>query len=205
LASGVLQQALRFGSVTSNDLADGAVITPTIADGAVTMPKLSSAAVGSDQLAPDAVRTDKLAPASVTPEKLAPAELWHFVGAPGEPQFADDAQNSGDLGVPGGGLDGAAFYKDQLGIVHLSGVINPPSDKFQGDVTVFQLPPGYRPLSDCVFLVAGGYQYGNHSVAWVQVSPSGLVDAGPTDLNAFGDRMPIWLNTVTFRVSTGSS
>ena len=75
-----------------------------------------------------------------------PAEPWHEVGAPGEPDFISGWKNVDDPAVVT-----AAFYKDQLGIVHLRGPVTAPSD---AQSSIFKLPPGFRPQGgkDLAFL-----------------------------------------------------
>jgi hypothetical protein len=71
---------------------------------------------------------------------LSPAEPWHNVGDPGEPPFAPQCSNIGGIAPT------VAFYKDQLGIVHLRGAYRCSSGATA--LPVFQLPAGYRPASN---------------------------------------------------------
>jgi hypothetical protein len=65
-----------------------------------------------------------------------PTEATRLVGTPGNPAFAPGWANDFTQGTEAG------FYKDQFGIVHLQGLLDPPG--FSG--TIFTLPPGYRPI-----------------------------------------------------------
>jgi hypothetical protein len=62
-------------------------------------------------------------------------EAWHGIGDGGEPAFENGWRNY-PTGEP------ARFYKDTLGIVHLSGEVMSGVH----DSTMFTLPSGYRPL-----------------------------------------------------------
>jgi len=64
-------------------------------------------------------------------------EDWHEVGTAGEPVFENSWVNF-DTDRP------ARFYKDPLGIVHLSGLIKTGSI----GTVAFTLPEGYRPDHD---------------------------------------------------------
>lgn len=63
-----------------------------------------------------------------------------MIGAAGEPRFEGSWEN-----VPSAGslnFEGAGFYKDREGIVHLKGIVKGDSSGF-----IFHLPAGYRPAS----------------------------------------------------------
>jgi hypothetical protein len=74
---------------------------------------------------------------ATTADSLPPAEPWHQVNAPGEPAFEGAWVNQGEGQT-------IAFYKDQVGVVHLRGVA-----KAEGVTTktIFTLPPGFRPAA----------------------------------------------------------
>jgi len=63
-----------------------------------------------------------------------PTEAVRLVGTPGNPDFQSTWANNGQGASAG-------FFKDQFGVVHLQGDLNPPDSAG----TVFVLPPGYRP------------------------------------------------------------
>jgi hypothetical protein len=63
-----------------------------------------------------------------------PTEAVRLVGTPGNPAFENGFAND-TLGATAG------FFKDQFGVVHLQGDLNPPG----GANSIFTLPPGYRP------------------------------------------------------------
>lgn len=66
-------------------------------------------------------------------------ERWKKVGA-GEDVAYGGSPSWQDYGS---GAGGAKFYKDYLGIVHLSGLVTPAVNP--GSLAIFSLPAGYRP------------------------------------------------------------
>jgi hypothetical protein len=110
-----------------------------------------------------------------------PTEATRLVGTPGNPPFEASYTNSGQ-GVPAG------FFKDQFGIVHLQGDVNPPGSAS----TIFTLPPGYRPThggtTGPVFLVPA-----DTSTGVIDVRSDGRVRV----LSSFNNNVSI--NGVTFR------
>ena len=121
----------------------GTYPNPLLAPGAV-----DSAAFAASATAPNA---DKLDGKDSTDFLAAPGEGWHFVGAAGEPSFptASGAPNL-DGACAGGanswanygdGYTRAAFFRDSMGMVHLSGLVKGGQLK----CAIFQLPLGYRP------------------------------------------------------------
>jgi hypothetical protein len=77
-----------------------------------------------------------------TASSVTPPEAWHMVGAPGEPGFENGWANA----PPALPLtfEGAGFYKDHEGVVHLKGLIKSGAS---GGGIIFHLPTGYRPAS----------------------------------------------------------
>ena len=63
-----------------------------------------------------------------------PTEPVRLVDTPGNPAFEDGYTNLGQGASAG-------FFKDQFGVVHLQGDVNPPN--FAS--VIFTLPEGYRP------------------------------------------------------------
>jgi hypothetical protein len=79
----------------------------------------------------------------------------------------------------------ARFYKDALGVVHLSGLIKNGS----AGTAIFTLPEGYRPLESKLFIVAATGAYGE-----IAIFPSGQV------LFAVGLAGYVSLEGISFRV-----
>ena len=82
----------------------------------------------------------------------------------------------------GGSLATAAFYKDQLGIVHLKGVVRAPFIYFGSGPArrpIFRLPSGYRPETVRIFASVGAADYSTEveqeAAGRVDVQPDGLV------------------------------
>ncbi len=102
-----------------------------------TVPSAKSAGTaGSANSAGSAIVAQTASSSSVAniANALTPAEDWHEVGAPGEPGFLNSWENEGGKRVT------AAFFKDQVGIVHLKGQVRGGTDD-----PIFRLPVGYRP------------------------------------------------------------
>ena len=89
---------------------------------------------------PDQSSTLGTVPSAQTANSIVPPENWHMVGAAGEPGF----ENSGETSPasPPFAFEGAGFYKDREGMVHLKGLV-------KGGSGGHHLPPsaGYRPAS----------------------------------------------------------
>jgi hypothetical protein len=117
---------------------------------------------------------------------LAPAEAFHVVGAAGQPSFQNSWTNFG------GGFAQASFYKDQIGIVHLKGVIT------GGTVgsTAFVLPTAYIPPENMAFAATAGT--GTPKTVSVNVFTNGNVFIFN---NGIGGADPVSLDGISFRVS----
>jgi hypothetical protein len=76
-----------------------------------------------------------------TASTLSPPEAVHLVGTAGEPPFENGSTNFGSEGSLT--FSSVGFYKDHEGIVHLEGFAK--VDSGPAFVSVFTLPPGYRP------------------------------------------------------------
>jgi hypothetical protein len=115
------------GKIGTNQIKNGAVTTKKIANKAVTSKKLANKAV--------------------TSKKIASPGAYQNVGGPAVP-FKNGWSNypSGNVFPP------ARFYKDQLGVVHLEGIISGGT----AGTTAFTLPSGYRPPSAHAWAVAAG-------------------------------------------------
>ena len=143
--------------------------------------------VKTADLANNAVRGTKIANGEVTTADLAPPEPWHAVRAASPTTdlcaagrvavFCSYEFTAGDF-FPwrnyGSGFATAAYYKDQLGIVHLRGLVANDIE-FSGldpqSIPLFRVPPAYRPEHARVFASVGAADS-----AW-SVGP-GRIDVG---------------------------
>jgi hypothetical protein len=110
-----------------------------------------------------------------------PTDPTHLVGTPGNPSFKNGWANFGASFTPAG------FYKDQLGVVHLQGMLNPPGSAS----TIFTLPPGYRPSPAWNFNEFG--VLGDTGMTTVEVIFDGDVQSSQSQNNE------VVLNGITFR------
>jgi len=95
-------------------------------------------------------------------------ENWHYVGANNEPAFIGTYVNYGSPYVS------ARFYRDYLGIVHISGRIK-NATSLSGVQLMFTLPPGYAPDAALTFGNPAAYGAAAASLAQVEVAASGDV------------------------------
>lgn len=82
-------------------------------------------------------------------------DVWHQVGASGEPQFQNGWVNYGS------GFSGISFRKFPDGKVRLKGVMKSGTI---GSAVCFTLPPGYRPPAPTNFAVASAGAFGRFEV-----------------------------------------
>ena len=219
-ANAVKNAELADGSVTTAKIAANAVGPSQVADGSVTGSKIAGGAVNSANIAPSAVRSQQVGDGSIQAQDLAPPEAWHEVGpASASSDLCADPANTGvfctltffDPDQPwanlGSGYATAAFYKDQLGIVRLRGLVR--NDHlgflFSGSYNfpIFRLPPGYRPDSTRLFTTNGKVRDLEVSVGRIDVAPNGLVTlivdcrVGDIECSAHGDFVS--LDGISFR------
>lgn len=144
----VRSKDLRNNDVRSRDVRNNGLTGTDINEDTLgTVPNATAAgSAGTAANAANAANADALG--GVVPDGYVrtPTEATRLVGTPGNPEFLSGFDNTGQ-GAPAG------FFKDQFGVVHLQGDVNPPG--FSADI--FTLPPGYRPdhggASGPVFLV----------------------------------------------------
>ena len=184
-------------TVYSDDIVDGQVKTPDLANGGVTGSKLGDGAVTAAKIATSSIKSNHIVNGQVAPIDIKPAEGWHQVAAGSTSGDACADTNNvavfcsfviSDVDVfPwknfGGDTAPAAFYRDQLGIVHLRGAVVPPGWLNPGgnplSLNIFRLPVGYRPSDHEIFSVAGqsldSQGRNDGAAARVDVKPNGLV------------------------------
>jgi hypothetical protein len=168
------------------------------------------------------VNATDLANQAVTAAKIKAPEAWHAVAAgtvdgdcSANPSivatFCREPTTNG-LEVwqnYGGGYATAAFYKDQLGIVHLKGLVAPPNELATQNArraTIFRLPTGYRPQSARVFPSVGRNHDGQEvAQARVDVQSDGQVvleeDCETSSGGCSADVGYLTLDGITFRPS----
>jgi hypothetical protein len=134
---------VKNGAITEAKIAKGAVTASKIADGSLTGAQIDASTLGTVPSAHTAgtastasvANTANVANTAGIAKSLTPSEPWHLVGAPGEPKFVgswhNDNTSYGDV----------AFYKDQMGVVHLKG----PAVNSVPGFEIFKLPLGFRP------------------------------------------------------------
>ena len=199
--------AYAANTVFSGDIADGQVKTVDLANAAVTVDKIANGAVTSDKvkdasLAGRDVVDDSLKGADIDESTLSGvggggvgnAEAWHVVAAgSGSSDRCDDPsvtavfcsdEPSEGFFFParnyGGDFSPVAFYKDQLGVVHLKGLAQihfPGSSSDVREFPLFRLPSAYRPATRRVFASVGSSSDGLAEVAQgrIDIEPHGLV------------------------------
>ena len=199
--------AYAANTIISSDIVDGQVKTVDLGSAAVTVDKLANGSVTSDKvkdasLAGRDVLDNSLKGSDIDESTLAglgggggigAPEAWRQVGPGsssqdlcGDPSrkavFCSDID---PLGTPrpwtnlGAGFATAGFYKDQLGIVHLKGlvrigIIYNPLDPIVSPI--FRLPAAYAPDKQRVFPTVGRNPNGQEVTSGrVDVRPDGLV------------------------------
>jgi hypothetical protein len=156
--------------------------------------KLGGAGAGAYVKGADAVGGSALGGTYAAPT-LKASEALHFVGSGGEPTF--DFCNSGNTKTwvnAGSTFGSAAYYRDPMGIVHLSGTVKCPTAAAQNGKIVFTLPAGFRPPKQYVFTVARGPE----SVGKIEVQEGGVLNFGAL-VSAPGVEETVNLNGIDFR------
>lgn len=177
---------------------------------------LGGGAYAAFSLPNDSVKSKHIVNGQVKVQDLAKPEDWHEV----EPASDNTACAGGATGVfcsnpsyPWQNVDSvhasAAFYKDQLGVVHLKGLVRNPSPTTEN--LVFRLPEPYRPERVRVFGTVGGVGVAGGSATLsiaagrVDVRPEGEVvfesdcsSGGTPDCSANGSDY-VSLDGITFR------
>ncbi len=144
------EKQLKASAITSEKIRDGAVTAADLAPGAVRSgprgPRGADGAVGAAGAAG--------APAA----GAGPAESWRALSfSPGWGNW--------------GGYESGEFRKDQLGVVHLRGLVTRQGAAPVQDEVIAVLPPGYRPKRPRLFSVAAGLTVPGR----VDVYPSGQI------------------------------
>ena len=151
-----------------------------------------------------AITTGKIGRGQVTAAKLSPPENLHFVGTTGQPLFNSNTQRT--WASDASGSAGVSFYKDQVGVVHLSGTALCGS--LSGDCgfpeagVMFTLPAGYVPPVTSNFLVrATSGTQGNVTIDGKTTSSPGAILVNQDNAPSPFDVATIALDGITFRGS----
>lgn len=134
---------------------------------AVTSAKIRDGAVTAADLAPGAAKTGPRGPRGATGDPGAPGAA----GAGSEPAEAWQALSFTPGWQNWGGFESGGFRKDQLGIVHLRGLVTRPGSTPAQDQVIAELPPGYRPKRSRLFAV----QAGSGGPGRVDIAPDGSI------------------------------
>ncbi len=139
LGGGAAYAASQLGknSVGTKQLKKNSVTTAKIKKAAISGAKVKNGTLTGTQINASTLGT---VPSAQTANSIVPPENWHMVGAAGEPGFENSWGNS--PASPPFAFEGAGFYKDHEGTVHLKGLVKGGS----GGI-IFHLPPGYRPAA----------------------------------------------------------
>jgi hypothetical protein len=127
---------LKKNAVTTAKIEKEAITAARVKNGTLTGKQIDASTLGTVPNATHARSADTASTADVA-SSLPQPELWHSVGASGEPVFLHGCQNAGLPNTPN-----VRFYKDQVEVVHLEGTYNGCSPE---GAIAFQLPAGYRP------------------------------------------------------------
>jgi hypothetical protein len=165
------------------------------------------------------VNATDLANQAVTAAKIQAPEAWHQVGPGSTSQdLCADPSNTAvfcsfrlpDSFAPwhhfGGSFAAAGFYKDQLGIVHLKGLVTGPTEQGANPEMnpIFRLPSAYRPAHQRVFPTIGRSFDGQEaSEGRVDIQQDGLVvlltDCDPNFVDCSANGGYVTLDAISFR------
>lgn len=138
---------LKKNSVGTTQLKKNAVTGAKVKDQSLTGKDIKLSKLGTVPAASHANTAD-------TASALSPAEPIHIVGAPGEPPFTNGSENAP---TPSGSkLQPVSFYKDHDGVVHLEGVVHVGKGALINAVSIFSLPPGFRPAPGTLLALEAG-------------------------------------------------
>ena len=186
------------GQVKSVDLGGAAVVTAKIADGAITSAKVQDGSLQGRDVLDNSLKGSDIDESSLSGVGggVGAAEAWQAVAAGST--TSDACANPANVAVfcewpsafhkPwtnfGDPHPAAGFYKDQLGIVHLKGVVKAPGATFSGselELPIFRLPQTYRPATRRTFASVGTFSPTDGSANFEFVAPA-RVDVFPDGL-----------------------
>jgi hypothetical protein len=181
----VRSKDLRNNDVRSKDVRNNGLTGADVNEARLgTVPSADTAGVATTAgSATTAGNADKLGGIGPSGFVQTPTEPTRIVGTPGNPDFQGSWDNDGQGALAG-------FFKDQFGVVHLQGDLDPVGSAS----TVFVLPPGYRPDAEG----ASGPQFSvvaDSGTGVIQIDSDGLV----RDVNSHSAH--VTLNGITFRAT----
>ncbi|MEI6519472.1 MAG: hypothetical protein WCO98_05475 [bacterium] len=140
--------------------ADSAAIASTVVDGAITGAKIAYQTINSNNLSGGCVGTGQIANNSITPEKIVRGS---WISANYENAWQDYA----------GDWQGARYYKDTVGIVHIQGMVKNTAGQQLNHI--FTLPVGYRPSNRLAFGTVGNSSTTGMQIVLIDVLADGKV------------------------------
>ena len=204
---------LKNNSVRGKHIAPNAVTSPKVKDGSLLRSDFAANQLPAGSQGPQGPEGTR-GPEGLAGQKgdrgepgpLINPELFHDVGASGEPPFGNGAE--GDCvwkNYDSTTFNAAGFFKDPWGMVHLKGLVDADDSLagdgdcdfdtlFSSDLEIFQLPAGYRPRKREVFVTLA-----NNKLSRIDVRPDGVVklEGGMTD--PFSAETWLALDGMTFR------
>ena len=177
---------LKKNSVTSVKIKKQAITAAKVKNGTLTGTQINASTLGT-------------VPTAQTANSIVPPEGWHMVEAAGEPGFQNSWENS--AGTVPFALEGAGFYKDREGVVHLKGVVRGGSP----GTTIFQLPAGFRPASGKGLLrvtICGGASCLGQPTGVLSIVGPGVAPGFDGAVLAPGNAMTTSLEEISFRAES---
>jgi hypothetical protein len=187
---------IKNGTLTYIDLAVNTIGSGRILDNSLTATDLGANSVGTSELVDNAVKgadvdestlgqvpssyhaaysdfADGVAANSVGAFELAPNPPWRYIGDPGEPGFLNGWSNyDAATNHVQAGYQHAGFYRDNLGVVHLGGLVK------GGTGAIFHLPQGYCPWFYHAYPAIANNGFARITVTYMQPGCDVILEVG---------------------------